>query len=195
MWVRLGSRFRLRDASSSLIGFFHGPRRPEARPCKVPREPQLLRKFLLPNDRGRLFQWLIGYQTFLLFTSCRRSLMPFLSKWDGTNPNFFQIRCTGRPPAIGQACRLLTDGRGRRFGYVASIGLPITNHPFDALRLLRAGLSPFTFHLYPLLLSLLTSHGRASGLAVPAAFRASRGGFEDIGIGISQCKSAAVSGL
>jgi hypothetical protein len=147
VWVRLGSRFRLRDASSSLIGFFHGPRRPEARPCKVPREPQLLRKFLLPNDRGRLFQWLIGYQTFLLFTSCRRSLMPFLSKWDGTNPNFFQIRCTGRPPAIGQACRLLTNGRGRRFGYVASIGLPITNHPFDALRLLRAGLSPFTSHL------------------------------------------------
>ena len=39
------------------------------------------------------------------------------------------------------------------------IGLPITNHPFDALRLLRAGLSPFTFHLSPILnLSLLTNH-------------------------------------
>ena len=37
----------------------------------------------------------------------------------------------------------------------------ITNHhhPFDALGLLRAGLSPFTFHLSPIPnLSLLTSH-------------------------------------
>jgi len=43
-----------------------------------------------------------------------------------------------------------TVRRGRRFGDVASIGLPITNHPFDALRLLRAGLSPLTFHVSPI---------------------------------------------
>ena len=69
-----------------------------------------------------------------------------------------------------------TVRRGCRFGYVASMGFPITNHPFEALRLLRAGLSLFTFHLSPIPhpltnhQSLLTSHGRASGLgAIPGS--------------------------
>jgi hypothetical protein len=44
---------------------------------------------------------------------------------------------------MGQACRLLTVRRGRRFAYVASMELPITNH-----------------------FSPITSHGRDSGLAV-----------------------------
>jgi hypothetical protein len=39
----------------------------------------------------------------------------------------FKIRCEN-PEAISEACRLRTVLRGRRFGYVASIGLPITNH-------------------------------------------------------------------
>jgi hypothetical protein len=40
---------------------------------------------------------------------------------------FFKIRCEN-PEAISQAWRLRTVLRGRRFGYVASIGPPITNH-------------------------------------------------------------------
>ena len=61
------------------------------------------------------------------------------------------------------------------FGYQSQI----TSHqsPFDALRLLRAGLSPFTNPLPP-----LTSHGRARGLVVPAALRDARK-FDKIGGG------------
>jgi hypothetical protein len=52
------------------------------------------------------------------------------------------------------------------------IGLPITNHPFDALTLAQGG--PLTFHFSPVTnpqpltshQSLLTNHGRGSGLAV-----------------------------
>jgi hypothetical protein len=47
-----------------------------------------------------------------------------------------------KPLAIGRAWWLLTVRKDRGFGYVVSIGLPITNHQ-----------------------SLLTSHGRASGPA------------------------------
>jgi hypothetical protein len=50
--------------------------------------------------------------------------------------------------------------------------------------------------------SLLTSHGRARGLAVPAAFRVARdldqisgSGFENARIRISQSKSLAIFGL
>jgi hypothetical protein len=39
----------------------------------------LLSKFLLPNERGRLFGKLISNRSFLLFASSSRSLMPFLS--------------------------------------------------------------------------------------------------------------------
>ena len=67
-----------------------------------------------------------------------------------THPNFFTISCADLP-ATGQACRQLTVRRGRRFGYVASIGLPITNHP--STRFACSGrashLSLFTFHQSP----------------------------------------------
>ena len=64
------------------------------------------------------------------------------------------------PPAHRPRLVLLTVQRARRFGYVALIGFPITHHQ-----------SPFTnhfstFRLSPLLyLSLLTCHGRPSGIA------------------------------
>ena len=64
------------------------------------------------------------------------------------------------PLAVGQACRLLTVRRGRRFGYVASIGLPITSHTSKRLTLACIELvdiltgqashfSLFTFHQSP----------------------------------------------
>jgi len=63
-------------------------------------------------------------------------------------------------PTIDRACRVL-DGPGRSPPLVISLRLDI-NHksPFDALRLLKAGLSPFTFHirLTPSHFSAITSH-------------------------------------
>ena len=84
------------------------------------------------------------------------------AKWFGTCQNVFTISCD-YPLAVGQAYRLLTVRRGRRFGYVASIGFPITNH-FSPITLRRANacsgqashLSLFTFHQSPTL-SLLTA--------------------------------------
>jgi len=52
-----------------------------------------------------------------------------LKKQNGleTYRNVLKISCA-EPLRIGQAWWLLTVRRIRRFGYVASIGLPITNH-------------------------------------------------------------------
>jgi hypothetical protein len=69
------------------------------------------------------------------------------------------------PLAIGKPSGYWTVRRIRRFGYVASIGLPITNLSDIVPRLRRACgttsdyLSPITNHFSP-------SHGRASGQAV-----------------------------
>ena len=85
------------------------------------------------------------------------------------------------------------SGEFAAFGYVASIGLPITNLS-DIVPCLRDDVRlPFTNHQ-----SLLTSHGRASGPT--AAFSAARDFEKILGSGfemirISQCESASVFGL
>jgi len=97
------------------------------------------------------------------------------------------------PLAIGKPSGYWTVRKIRRFGYVASIGLPITNLS-DIVPCLRDDVRlPFTNHQ-----SLLTSHGRASGPT--AAFSAARDFEKILGSGfemirISQCESASVFGL
>jgi hypothetical protein len=73
-------------------------------------------------------------------------------------------------PAIGQAVGYWTVRRGRRFGYVASIAFPITNHfsPIRRASLAQARASHLSLFTCPQSpnLSHLTNHGRACGQAV-----------------------------
>ena len=63
-------------------------------------------------------------------------------------------------PAIRQAVGYWTVRRGRRFGYVASIAFPITNHfsPIRRASLAQAGASHLSLFTCPQSPNLLTSH-------------------------------------